>query len=169
MPSFRSLDELNKHLSKTNGSRVNLSNGMSVMKLMKQEGKRLYDIIQKHINTYYASYDPVYYERTYQFMKSLRIEPVKISGIIASVKIYFDEDLATHHSIMGGKDGYLPILLNEGWQWKNGDKSRYHMSFYPGYHFIEKAIKEYNSSNPYGFKIIVHKEWNGNMIEHKEY
>jgi len=58
---------------------------------------------------------------------------------------------------------------HEAVELRDGDKSRYHMSFYPGYHFIEKAIKEYNSSNPYGFKIIVHKEWNGNMIEHKEY
>ena len=132
-------------------------NHPNVKKIMEQEGIRLMNIVQKYIDEYYDSYKPTVYERTYAFKNSLRIEPVTQKGNILSVKIYFDDDSANHPSIFGGSDGYVPLLINDGWSWKNTQIAPYRLSHYEGFNFIEKAIEEYEKSNKYGFKIQIER------------
>lgn len=169
MPTFKNFQELEKYINNQgNSSKINAMTNNQLAKVLQREGERLKTLIEEEIATYYTSYDPVQYERTYSFLNSVRITPVFQEGFNLSVKIYFDEDLATHDSIFGGESGYVPILINEGWKWHN-KTGPYRLASYEGFNFIEKAIDNYNFQNPYGFKIVVHKEHNGKVIQHREY
>lgn len=151
----------------SNGSGT-LANGKDVKRVLQEEGQRLYNIIQKHIDKYYASYSPVEYERTYMFKESLRVDPVQMENGQWSIKVYFDDILATHDSIIGGDSGNVPILLNYGWQ-TTMSPPRYRFTAYEGSNFLSDAIEEYSKSNPYGIKISLRSEWNGQLIENRDW
>lgn len=137
-------------------------------KVIEAEGQKLFKLVQKYINAYYNSYSPSMYDRTDGLKDSLRIESFNKDGLFG-MRIYFDHTLATHPSVLGGKDGFVPILINDGWQWSNGRTEPYRFVRYEGYGFIEKAIAEYNKSNKYGLQIRVRKKYNGNIIEDTSY
>jgi hypothetical protein len=164
----RSLDDLSKHLGTSSGMKM-LLNKDNIKIALKQAGELLRESIQIYIDEFYDSYFPSTYVRTYNFENSLEISPVKSDGIVHSIGIYFNQDLATHPSLWGGEDGYLPFLLNDGWQWKNhSEVDIYRFSHYDGFHFIEKGIQRFNSLNRWGFKIILSKTYNGSTTL-KEY
>lgn len=151
-----------------NPSTTMLSNGNTLEQVLHKEGIRLMECIQQELDNYYSSYSPKEYRRTEMLKNSLRIEPVKHEGKSISVRIYFDDILATHNSVMGGKPGFTPLLINDGWSWRNPNKGAYRFSHYEGYNFVEKGIEKYNKNNVYGFKITVEKKY-GSWSETTEY
>ena len=158
-------------MNKQGGMQKNpkFSTGKDLRAVLLDEAEKLKKLIQKYIDAYYSSYSPSLYTRTYDFQNSLRIETVKQEGTMLSVKIYFDPTLATHPSVFGQEDGFVPILINDGWQWKNGKTEPYRFARYEGYQFVEKAIDEYNKNNDYGFTIRVVKKYKNRTIQDKSY
>ena len=157
---FNNLIDLTKHLNSSAGLKTIMSQE-SVKNALKQAADLLEESIQIYIDDFYLSYFPSTYVRTYNFENSLRITPVTSNGIISSIAVYFDEDLATHPSLWGGEDGYLPFLLNDGWQWKDDTTKIYRLSNYDGFHFLEKGIDLFNSKNKWGFKVTLSKTYKG--------
>ena len=122
---------------------------------MKQAGELLKSILIKNIEIFYSDHTPSFYDRTFNFINSLQMKnPVKDGdGIIT--EIYFD-DTANHPSVTGGQEGFVPILIDQGYK----DKSLNPPEFlgYAGNHFIEKSIEEFLSKSDFKFKITVHYE-----------
>ena len=56
------------------GKRLKFDDGKTINEALKSEAQRLQQILIKHINAYYASYDPVQYNRTYQMRESVKVE-----------------------------------------------------------------------------------------------
>lgn len=171
MPTFSNLKDLEKYVNnQNNSSKLNILTSGQLMKVLEREGERLKGYLEEEVQNYYNSYSPTVYTRTYNFLNSVRITPVFQEGNNLTVKIYFDEGMATHDSIFGGEDGYVPTLLEYGWQVKS-DKvpNYYHLKYYEGFHFVDKAIEKYNRGNPNGFKIVKHAEHNGKVIEHRQW
>lgn len=159
---IRNLKDLEKVLSKAQPKNIKLSNGQNLYQLLEEEGKRLYKLVKKYIDKYYSSYHPNVYERTYRFKQSLRISPVKLENNSLAVEVYFDDAYAYHPSVLGGKDGYVPLLINDGWRWKDISKAPYRFSHYEGFNFVERAIEEYNKTNPHGLKIkVIKRDYKG--------
>lgn len=157
-----------EELSKAVGASKDVPEMAEARNLLRREANRLLKLLQKYIDEYYASYQPVVYERTYFFKHSLRYEDVKMVGDTMSVVIFFDEDFSTHESILGGKDGFVPILLNDGYRTKL-QPPRYRFTHYDGFHFVEKAIEEYNATNSLGIRITVNVVYEGTTVKHATY
>lgn len=52
--------------------------------------EKVYKILDLYMQRFYADYDPVLYERTYQLMKSLVKSDIKINGNEIKAEVYFD-------------------------------------------------------------------------------
>ncbi len=155
-------------LAKAVGASQDIPEMAGARNLLRKEANRLLKLLQKYIDEYYASYQPKVYERTYFFKYSLRYEDVQQIGNTLSIVIFFDEGFSTHESILGGKDGFVPILLNDGYRTRL-QPPRYHFTHYEGFHFVEKAIEEYNRVNPLGVRITVDVVYSGTTIRHVTY
>jgi hypothetical protein len=146
--------ELKKFLaSKKAGSRIKDDNGKSLNQIVKEEGKRFYQILQKHINAYYDSYYPTVYQRTGAMGDSLQIE-TSVSDM--SISVYFND--RAWHMPTSGKSPYLrfvPTLMDVGWEWKNAPRPIYRFTWWDGAEFIKAAIAEFNQRNPYNLTIRV--------------
>lgn len=164
LKKMASLQEQLKRIS------ANLNNSNVVKVLLQKEANKLYACIYEEIQNYYLSYQPKVWEeyRTYGLLNSLRIEPIKQFGNQLSIRIYFDESMATHPSIFGGESGFTPLLINYGWKWSN-DPGIYHLSNYEGYHFVEKGIQKYINSSPLNIKINVNGTYKGKNVANQEY
>ena len=80
------------------GKRLKFDDGKTINEALKSEAQRLQQILIKHINAYYASYDPVQYNRTYQMRESVKVET---SVKDMSIAVYFNQK-AYHPSLFGG-------------------------------------------------------------------
>lgn len=132
--------------------------------ILQAEAERLKSILAKHIRAYYNSREPVRYVRKipYNLAEALRVQVHDDN----TIGIYFDEDgenCVWGESLVGHKGphdylwGFQPILIDAGWQVnKSVSFSNVHyFGYYEGYHFIEKAIKEFKQNNPYGIAISI--------------
>lgn len=132
--------------------------------ILQAEAERLKSILAKHIRAYYDSREPVKYVRhtPYNLAEALRVR-VRDDNTMG---IYFDEDgknCVWGESVVGHKGphdflwGFQPILIDAGWQVnkKASFANVHYFGYYEGYHFIEKAIKEFKQNNPYGIAISI--------------
>lgn len=156
---FTSLEQLSKYLSSQAGQNTMTTSGMTVKQILEQEARRLLNCIQKRINEYYESYNPVVYQRTYGLF-AMRVEDfidMTMMNGTASIKIDFDKADIQAHSIFGdGGDAYNTVeLINSGWQVKEGVwfSDIEHFGHQDGAHFIENGIADFNADNPYNLKI----------------
>ncbi len=155
MPRFNNIEDVRKYI-KNNPGKVKLKNGMTVAQLLDIEAKKLYDILTKHVALYYSHREPTAYQRTFGLMNSLRIERPKVEGGEISVRIYFDPEMSTHESLFGGDPGFTPVLINWGWEVKQGAHwGVEHFGQQEGWHFVEKAIREWQATNKLGFGVKV--------------
>jgi hypothetical protein len=154
MEEFSNIDDLANFIASSFGFSNVMGTG-DIKIALHEAGELLKDCIQIYIDDFYLSYKPVEYIRTYDFQKSLRVSPVTTDGFTYSIEVYFDERQATHPSIFNGGDGYLPFLLNDGWQWHNDKTFIYRLSYYDGFNFVEKGIDRFNTMNKWGFNILV--------------
>ena len=79
--------------------------------------------------------------------------------------------MAYHDNLYGTHKSYVPILVNFGWNApkleKMIGKPIYRFTYYDGFHMAEKAIKQFNATNPYGVAISqddVSAMWNDNSV-----
>ncbi|KAA9007390.1 hypothetical protein F4V43_02565 [Paenibacillus spiritus] len=152
MKSFNSLSELQKYIGTSQGQQTVMGD-KEVRRSLNEAAQLLEKLLYEQLQAYYDSYTPTVYERTYGLLNSLRISPITQVGNELQINVYFDRSMATHPSIFDGEDGYVAKLLNDGWQWRKNPANIYRLSRYEGFHFIEKAIDEFNSRNRWGFKI----------------
>jgi hypothetical protein len=159
---FTSLDQLSKYLNTSAGQSTVLSNGMTIEKMLKQEANRLKTCIEKRLDEYYASYDPVMYMRTENLRYSMSVDDfvsIDISSGTASITIDFDKYAIAAHSVFGDdSSNYNKVeLINNGWQVKDSVwfADVEHFGYQEGSHFIENGIADFNQSNPYNLKIEV--------------
>lgn len=133
-------------------------------KILKTEAKRLKNCIQNQIDNYYESYTPVVggYDRTNRFKTSLYVEDIINLNIISNrieIKLAFNPDLAWHDSLFSDEGAYVPLLINNGWSWDEIITPNDHFSNYKGFHYIERGIKDFNRTNPYGIHVEFVNEW----------
>lgn len=163
--------KLSDQLSKMNVGNLKMKNGKTVTKNLEIEAKRLKQCIQNEIDNYYDSYKPEEYVRTFRFKKSLYVEDFVDIDVINNtmfINLKFDEDLAYHDSI-DGTQGYIPLLINDGWCWDGYTGEEDHFRRYDGFHFFEKGIEEWNKTNTMGFKVTLDKTYEGDNYFRKTY
>lgn len=125
--------------------------------ILKSEAARLKGLIEKYINEYYASYDPVKYNRTDSLRNGVRVN-TEVKN--RSIDIYFDDDTVWGPSVKNPRDGepwgFTPILIDAGWSIKTQKPIRKHMfDYYEGYHFLQSALDEFQKNNPYDLHVEV--------------
>ncbi len=92
--------------------------------------EEIYDTIQKHLERFYDDYDPVYYERTYQFLNSLIKTNIEQKGNSISCSVQLDEDyLKYHYPGNPGWSGNVPADGIDVATWAN-DPSHVHTHGY---------------------------------------
>lgn len=117
-------------------------------KIIKQESKKLERITQSVVNSYYASYTPKQYVRTYGFKKSVITKDIRRIGDRIEVSVGFSQS-AVHNSLFKGQpSGYVPILIDQGWhsarlESRIGEVPR--LTRYGGYNLIDKILKTYKA------------------------
>lgn len=58
--------------------------------------EKAYKIVDMHVQRFYADYDPVMYERTYQLMHSLVKSNIRSTGSGYEAEVYFDRGYLDH-------------------------------------------------------------------------
>lgn len=87
--------------------------------------EQFYHIIDQFVREYYAGYDPIVYERTYQLYRSLVRSDVRSTGMGAEAEVYFDAS-QLNYSIKtffrnGGMNPFTGavspsgVFVNNGW------------------------------------------------------
>lgn len=176
MPRFNSYEDLAKYLNQSEAGKGNIftvpisDDEGSVKKVLEEEAKRLEQLIKEEIVHYYNSYKPVRYKRTFNWLNSLRVDKPNIEGNKASIRIYFDDNLAYHPSVVSSDQpkGYVPWLMESGWQVKKMKKVIYRFTYFEGTHYIKNAIEKWQQTNQYGLKIAVYFNGEPYIIEQKE-
>lgn len=115
-------------------------------KTLLYEAERLRQCVQFWIDKYYFTHTPKYYERTYGLRESLKAETkVQYEGVKSYIGLYFDDSESWGKSVVTGEwNGYKPWLINDGW--KEMGRSKAHFLGYKGYDFIEKGIRDWEST-----------------------
>lgn len=116
-------------------------------KIIVKEGDKLENIARATVNSYYNSYSPSVYVRTYGFKNSVVRTGVKKVGKTLEMSVGFDGG-AVHDSLFSGNaQGFVPILLSNGWnapklEARVGKVHRF--TYYGGYGIIDKIKASYN-------------------------
>lgn len=96
---FRNVSDLEDYL---------LSRCKEAVRLMQE---RAFQVIDAFVKQYYAEYDPIVYERTYQLYRSLVKSEIKATGNGWTAEVYFDLDRLDYYMRkMNGK-----WYRNVGW------------------------------------------------------
>jgi hypothetical protein len=155
MPTFYDNTSLNNYL--------NIKAKDIVEQILRKEAHRLKDCLQVQLDSYYSSYSPVMYERTYGLQKSLVLDDLIDVDIISdnqgsfSMTVSFNEG-AKGMSLFSGEEVNKALLINYGWSVKKDVWFRdiYRFGYFEGDGFIEDGINDFLSSNPYNIKIELH-------------
>lgn len=150
---------LKEQLKKIDIKKVKVSNGNILPNVLANEARRLYRLIQYKIDDYYNSYDPIVYNRTGDFRKSLYVEDIaniRVVGNSLVISMGFNQALSMHRNIFDGHNSFVPLLMEQGWYAKKLEK-QYGMierfTRFGGIHAIRDAIEEFNRSNKYGIVV----------------
>lgn len=163
---FKSISDMMKYYNSPK-SQADLIDDTKIKTSLAEASKLLERILREKVQEYYDSYEPIKYKRTYDFLNSIKISPIVREGNTYTFSVYFDQDIATHPSYFNGEDGYVPILLNEGFSWKEENQPVppiHHLSYYEGFHFVEDAIKDFNKQNKWGLTLRKEAVYHGISI-----
>lgn len=161
MARVKSIEEqLAEMLRPENLSKTGKIDGVPIEQILVKEANRLKEILAKYIRSYYDSYpEPNVYIRwsQYSMVKALRVETSASDNKIA---IYFDEDMVWGESVIDPWKwgyGFEPILMDTGWRVNPSapHANIYRFGYYEGYHFIDKAVREFKQTNKYGLLVEV--------------
>lgn len=154
-------NSIEKQLNKIIATKMKLRNGLTLQQQLEIEVNRLYKCIQRYIDEYYDSYNPIVYQRTFRFQGAMYVQDfvdARIVGNSIELSILFHDDLAYHPSF-SGKSAFVPVLINYGWEAPKLaaylGKDIEHLTYYEGFHFIEKGIRDFNRTNKLGIHIDV--------------
>lgn len=167
-------DSIKTQLARIVSGRTKTKNGSTIRQNLEKAVDYLYDCVDNYIQEYYLSYSPKRYLRTYDFQDSLYAEDfihARANGDRIELSVSFRPSMAFHKNIFGDHESYVPLLINSGWYSKKlEDRIGYVPRFtrYEGYHFVEKAVKMFNKTNPYGVYISpedVEAMWEGENVQ----
>lgn len=120
--------------------------------MLTKEATILRSLIQKHIEAYYASYQPVFYERQHLLLHSLVQTGVRMTRLKGKKYFYiyieFDTGKVIRDSMFSdSKDkGHSAILISQGWKTvKPSFRGVPRFGYFQGYDFIGKAIADYRA------------------------
>lgn len=159
---------IQKQLQKIIVSKIKTKNGETLQEQLSREVYRLYECIQRRIDDYYNSYDPVQYRRTFRFQGAMYAEDIVDIRIVDNqirLSVRFHPSLAYHPTFTSKGNGYVPILLNYGFE--NKKLERYigrpieHLTYLEPQLFIENGILDWNRQNKLGITIDITSIYNG--------
>jgi hypothetical protein len=164
---------LKEQITKLAAVQIKTRTGETYAEVLKREVDRLYDCIQARIEEYYDSYEPKIYERTYRFMGALYAEDlvdIQVVGTQIQLSLRFHPDLAYHDTWTENGNGFVPILLNYGFE--NNKLKNYlglehhveHLTYLKPQLFIENGIMDWNRINKLGITIDVTAIYNGRQF-----
>lgn len=160
---------IQKQLQKLVSSKMKMSSGETLQEQLSHEARRLYVCIQRRIDDYYDSYEPKIYRRTYRFQGAIYAEDLVnayVEGNKIKLSIRFHPSLAYHNTFTPNGNGYVPILLNYGFN--NVKLQKYlgakepieHLTHLKPQLFIENGILDWNRQNKLGITIDVTSVYN---------
>lgn len=164
---------LKEQLTRLAATQIKTRSGETYAEALKREVDRLYDCIQARIEDYYNSYQPKIYRRTYRFEGALYAEnlvDIRVVGTQIQLSLRFHPELAYHDTWTSNGNGYVPILLNYGFE--NNALKNYlgldhhveHLTYLKPYLFIENGILDWNKTNKLGLTIDVTAIYNGKQF-----
>lgn len=153
--------------------KLKTKSGKTLGKLLYEEAQRLRDCIQKRIDIYLNTFEPVMYERTGGLESSLRVDDflnIRVVGNRLEIELFFD-DGAVHSSgeqlvdMYGnewdgnGEEVNTAFLVNYGYKVKKDVwfKDKENFGYREGEHFVEKGIEDFNATNKLGIVVDVIK------------
>lgn len=140
--------------------------GKNLTDVLVIEANNLKDMIADEIRNYYSSYTPVVYQRNDS--KSMdKMLKIKVNKADTTISVFFDPDVSWGESVITHeKNGYIPLLIDQGWTVKDSARFRsvHHFGYYEGYHFIEKAITKFKAGNKYSLNIKVIANYGGKHV-----
>ena len=158
-------DRVKEYIKNSKQKAVGEKSGKFLSNVLKEEAERLKKILISQIRAYYDSYEPNVYKRRPEaegLLNSISIDTN--TGNPLQIIVYFNEN-SYHPSIIYPKlpERFIPTLIDIGWKWKNnslpkaGGKTYQieHFTYQKGFHFVEKAIKEFNRTSKYHISIQV--------------
>lgn len=100
-------------------------------------------IINKYLDEYYNSYDPVVHKRTKQLYKMLgNIDVDNESNVII---VHFNQNAWQTNVVQSEPhSSFVPMLLNTGWEVKKSNKGGRRFLYFEGSFFLDNAIEEFN-------------------------
>lgn len=149
------------------------SNGKTIRQNLEEAVRYLYKCLDNHILEYYLSYSPTWYDRTFDFQNSLYAEDfvhARVKNNRIELSVSFRPSMAYHWNLWDTHKSYVPLLINCGWySRKLEERIGYIPRFtrYEGYHFVEKAIAQFNRTNHNGVYIApsdVEALWEGQDV-----
>ena len=164
---------LKEQLTRLAATQIKTRSGETYVEALKREVDRLYDCIQARIEDYYNSYQPKIYRRTYRFEGALYAEnlvDIRVVGTQIQLSLRFHPELAYHDTWTSNGNGYVPILLNYGFE--NNALKNYlgldhhveHLTYLKPQLFIENGILDWNKTNKLGLTIDVTAIYNGKQF-----
>lgn len=161
---------IQKQLQKLIAGKVKMNNGEALQKQLSREVRRLYYCIQRRIDDYYDSYNPQIYHRTYRFQGAMYAEDlvnIRVEGNQIKLSVRFHPSLAYHDTFTSKGNGYVPMLLNYGFN--NTKLQNYlgakepidHLTYLKPQLFIENGILDWNRQNKLSITIDVTSIYNG--------
>lgn len=169
-------DSIKTQLARIMAGKTKMGSGLTIRQNLEKAVDYLYDCVDNFIQEYYLSYTPRMYQRTDDFRDSLYAEDfihARVNGNRIELSVSFRPSMAYHKNLFGDHMSYVPLLINSGWHSKKledriGGKEIPHFTRYEGYHFIEKAVRMFNRTNPYGVYISpndIEAVWEGQDVE----
>lgn len=166
---------IKSQLSKLVVTNLRTGTGETYGEVLKREVDRLYDCIQDEIDQYYQSYEPSFYNRTYRFQGALYAEnlvDIRVESNQIKLSLRFHPALAQHKTWTPNGNGYVPILLNYGFE--NNTLRNYlgldhhveHLTYLKPQLFIENGILRWNRENSLGITIDVTAIYNGRQFSY---
>ena len=142
--------------------KAKLASGRTIEQTLMEAIDYLYECIQSEIDAMYESYIPKVYERR-PYHESLRSAlyaedflDARIKGNSVEVSLKFSDNVRawnfnhTHES-------NVALLMNYGWKAPRLEDYMGHeiwrLTYYEGWHFLEKGIAAFNRGNRWGVKI----------------
>lgn len=139
--------------------KIRFKNGKTIEQQLKYEADRFKNILQRHIDDWYAAYSPTVYSRTYNMRNSIYADDlVDIDTSSGSLKISVKYTDAAFHDSMYG-DEQVNTLYLENYRYQVQKPVWFKDIEYFGYrsagHFLENAVEEFNQDNYFGIKVEV--------------
>lgn len=153
---------IEEQIKKIVARKSKLANGKTIEQTLMEAVDYLYICIQNEIDAMYESYTPKVYERR-PFHEGLRTAltaedflDARIKGTSIEVSLKFSDNVRVMN-FNGDHESNNALLMNYGWKAPRLENHIGHevwrLTYYEGWHFIEKGIDAFNRGNKWGVKI----------------